>query len=77
MNESKIIIEVATVLELTRSDGQVACARGDFADFTDPAATGLSILGRDVFNNFDLMISRRADAVVLLAGNHRYQIVGG
>lgn len=70
-------VEITTVLELRRTDGGVARVRGDFAAFTDPSATDMSILGRDVLNNFDLIISRRHDAVLMLAGNHQYQIVGG
>jgi hypothetical protein len=48
--------------------------RGEFAAFTDPTATDLSILGRDVLENFDVITSRRSSAVLLLAGNHRYLI---
>lgn len=70
-------IMVTTVVELPRNDGGEARVRGDFAAFTDPTATEMSILGRDVLNKFDLIISRRRDAVLLLAGNHQYQIVGG
>ena len=70
-------VVVTTVLELPRNDGEMARVRGDFAAFTDPAATDLSILGRDVLNNFDVIISQRHHAVLLLAGNHQYQIVGG
>jgi Aspartyl protease len=69
-------VMVTTLLELTRDDGGVAHVRGDFAAFTDPAATDLSILGRDVLDNFDVITSRRHNAVLLLAGNHRYQVVG-
>lgn len=68
-------IVVTTVLEFRREDGGVARFRGDFAAFTDPAATDLSILGRDVLDHFDVITSRRQNAVLLLAGNHRYQIV--
>lgn len=68
-------VMVTTVLELPRDDGGVAHVRGDFAAFTDPAATDLSILGRDVLNNFDVITSRRGNVVLLLAGNHQYQVV--
>ena len=51
---------VRTVLELTRDDGSPAHIRGEFAAFTDPTATDLSILGRDVLNHFDVILSRRA-----------------
>jgi hypothetical protein len=67
---------VNTVLEFTRDDGGPAHVRGAFAAFTDPAATDLSSLGRDVLNHFDLILSRRRDEVLLLAPNHRYRIEG-
>ena len=66
---------VTTVLEFTRDDGGSFKGRGEFAAFTDPAATDLSILGRDVLDNFDVITSRRRNAVLLLAGNHQYQVI--
>ncbi len=68
---------VHTVLEFTRDDGGPARVRGEFAAFTDPTASDLSILGRDVLDNFDVIASRRCNAVLLLAGNHRYKILNG
>jgi hypothetical protein len=65
---------VSVVLELKRETGSPARVRGEFAAFTDPTATDLSILGRDVLDNFDVITSRRRNAVLLLAGNHRYQV---
>jgi hypothetical protein len=47
------------------------------AAFTESTATDLSILGRDVLDNFDVITSRRRNAVLLLAGNHRFQITRG
>jgi hypothetical protein len=67
-------VMVDTALELTRDDGGPVCVRGQFAAFTDPAATDLSILGRDVLDIFDVLVSRRRDEVLLLAGNHRYRV---
>jgi hypothetical protein len=63
---------VNTVLEFVNDVGGPAHVRGQFAAFTDPLATDLSILGRDVLNNFDVILSRRRNEVVLLATNHRY-----
>ncbi len=63
-----------TVVELICSDGGSARIRGPFAAFTDPAATDLSILGRDVLDNFDVVTSRRRNEVLLLAGHHQYQV---
>jgi hypothetical protein len=34
----------------------------------------VSILGRDVLDNFDVIVSRRRDEVLLLAPNHRYEV---
>jgi hypothetical protein len=67
-------VMVTTALEFTQSDGGPARVRGEFAAFTDPSATDFSILGRDVLDNFDVITSRRRDAVLLLAGNHQYQV---
>jgi hypothetical protein len=69
-------VVVRTVLELRGQAGRPATIRGEFAAFTDPGAAELSILGRDVLDNFRLIVSRPDDEVLLLAGNHRYQIVG-
>jgi hypothetical protein len=65
---------VNTALEMTATDGGIAVIRGDYAAFTDPAATDLSVLGRDVENNFDLILSRRRNAVLLLAPPHSYRV---
>ena len=62
------------VVELTRADGGPARISGPFAAFTDPAATDISVLGRDVLDNFDVITSRRRNEVLLLAGNHQYQV---
>ena len=35
----------------------------------------LSILGRDVLDNFDVILSRRRDEIVFMAANHRYDVV--
>ncbi len=65
---------VSTVIGFVRDDGGAARVRGEFAGFTDPTATDLSILGRDVLDNFDLIISRRCNEVLLIAPKHRYRI---
>ena len=67
---------VTTVLEFTRDDGGPVRVRGEFAGFTDPAATDLSVLGRDVLDNFDLIVSRRRNEILLLAPRHQYRIKG-
>jgi hypothetical protein len=61
-------------LTLYAEDGSPARIQGDFAAFTDPAAADLSILGRDVLDHFDLIVSRRRNEVLLLAVNHDYRV---
>jgi len=68
---------VTTVMEFTRDDGGPAHVRGEFAAFTDPTATDLSILGRDVLNIFDVLVSKRRNEVLLLAGPHQYRVEQG
>jgi gag-polyprotein putative aspartyl protease len=67
-------VAVSTVLVFTRDDGGIARVQGQFAAFTDPAASDLSILGRDVLNHFHLIVSRPLHEIRLLVGNHRYVV---
>jgi hypothetical protein len=72
--ESPFVV-VATVLELDRQGGGTARIRGQFAVFTDAHATDMSILGRDVLDHFDVIVSRPRDEVLLLSPPHRYHVV--
>lgn len=65
---------VTTAIEFVRDDGGRVRIHGEVAGFTDPAATDLSVLGRDVLDHFDLIISRRRNEVLLLAPRHHYRI---
>jgi hypothetical protein len=67
-------VVLKTIVELTRDDGGIVNMRGEFAAFTDPEASDLSILGRDVLNLFDVILSRRRNEVLLLASNHQYRV---
>jgi hypothetical protein len=69
---SRDYISVIAALEFLRDDGQTARVRGSYSVFTDPVATEMSILGRDVLDNFDVILSRQRDEVLLLSQNHRY-----
>jgi hypothetical protein len=69
------IVFLPTVLQFTRTDGGPCRVHGQIAAFTDPSATDFNILGRDVLNNFDVIVSRRRNEVLLLAERHRYQVV--
>lgn len=65
---------VTTVLEFMRNDGGAVRVRGEFAGFTDPAATDLSVLGRDVSDNFDVVLRRRRNEILLLAPRHQSRV---
>lgn len=67
-------VTLPLVMDLLRDDGRAATVSGEFAAFADVDATDLSILGRDVLDNFDVILSRRRDEVLLLAPNHSYQV---
>jgi hypothetical protein len=68
-------VVLRTVLQFLTDDGRVAMVRGELAAFTDPDATDLSILGRDVLDSVRLIVSRPDNEVLLLAANHRYRVL--
>lgn len=70
-------VSVESTLLFTTSDGGAAKVRGEFLGLLDPAASDLCVLGRDVTDNFDLILSRRRDEVLLLAPAHYYQVLRG
>jgi hypothetical protein len=65
---------VSTTLGFARDGGGFARVRGEFAAFTNVAATDFSVLGRDVLNHFDVILSRPRNEAILLAPNHRYHV---
>jgi hypothetical protein len=65
---------VKTILVLTRDDGGLVHMRGELAAFAELETVDLSVLGRDVFNLFDLILSRRRNEVLLLASDHQYRV---
>lgn len=68
---------VSSSLHFLTDAGQPVRIHGEFASFTDPEATDLSILGRDVSDHFDLLLSRRKNQVVLLAGEQCFRVAQG
>ncbi len=67
-------VVVGTTLTLYADDGSPARIQGNFSAFTDPAAADMSILGRDILDHFDLIVSRRRNEVLLLVMNHEYRV---
>ena len=65
---------VQTSIAFVQDDGKRVTVRGPFGVFTDPASSDVSVLGRDVTNNFDVIYSYPKRQVTLLAPPHDYEI---
>ena len=65
---------IAAVLVFAREGGGFARVRGEFAAFSELSATDFSVLGRDILNNFDVILSRPRSELLHLAPNHRYLV---
>jgi len=74
---SGAFVLVTTTIELRRDDGDHTRINAVYASLTDPLAIGMSVLGRDVLNFFDVILSKPRNEVLLLAPNHRYQVLSG
>lgn len=67
-------ITVTTVVALKRDDGRIVTVKGSFGVFAEPESADLSVLGRDVTNNFGVIYDYPNQTVVLLAPPHHYEI---
>jgi hypothetical protein len=76
MGAARFVVVQAT-LAFAAAQGRPAIVHGEFAAFTQESTLEMSILGRDVLDNFDVILSRRRDEVLLLSGNHYYQVSPG
>jgi hypothetical protein len=65
---------VQTRIAFVRDDGKRVTVTGSFGVFTDPTSSDVSVLGRDVTNNFDVIYSFLHQQVILLAPPHGFQI---
>lgn len=68
-------IRLATALLLPIGGGRSVPMNGVFYGFADPIALDMSLLGRDVLSNFAVIVDRPGNQIMLLARDHRYQIV--
>jgi len=69
-------VTLPSVLEFIRDGGSSIHIRGTWAAFTSLTATDFSILGRDILDLFDLIVSRSRQEILLLTGHHRYAVSG-
>ena len=74
MGGSASSINVETTIGFTRDDERRVTVRGLFAVFTDIESSDLSVLGRDVTNNFSAIYDYPNGVVALLTPPHSYEI---
>ena len=67
-------ITVETAIAFARDDGQLVTVRGTYGVFIKGESADLSILGRDVTNNFSVIYDYPQQTIALLAAPHSYEI---
>lgn len=67
-------ITIETALGFVRHDGRLISVRGTFHLFAESESADLSVLGRDVTNNFGIIYDYPNQTVALLAAPHYYEI---
>jgi len=67
-------ITTETAIAFARDDGQLITVRGSFGVFTEGESAELSVLGRDVTNNFSVIYDYPTQIIALLAPSHAYEI---
>ena len=72
--ESEFML-VNTSVRIHSDDGGGANMHGEFAAFIEVSTTEMSILGREILDHFDVILSRRRNEVLLLTKEHSYRVV--
>ena len=67
-------ITIKTEIAFAKDDGQTVTIRGTFGVFTKAESADLSVLGRDVTDNFSVIYDYPKQIVALLAPPHLYEI---
>jgi len=67
-------VDVQTTLYLPTDSGTPGSVAGRYSAFLDPFALDMSVLGRDVLDNFAVIVDRPGTFVGLLRGEHTYRI---
>ena len=66
---------VTTIIHLPCDHGLTAKMHGTFGALTEPGSLEMSVLGRDVLNEFAVILDKKNDLVVLINQRHRYSIL--
>lgn len=67
-------ITISTIVGFTKDDGRLVTVRGTFGVFTEGESADLSVLGRDIINNFGVIYDYPDKIVALLAPPHFCEI---
>jgi len=67
-------ITIETAIGFVRDDDQPVRVRGAFHVFTESESSDLSVLGRDVTNNFGIIYDYPNQTVALLSPPHYYEV---
>ena len=67
-------ITIETVIGFKSDEGRIATVRGTFGVFTQIEFADMSVLGRDLTNNFNVIYDYPNQLVALLAPPHFYEI---
>lgn len=67
-------ITIESAIAFARDDGELITVRGSFGVFVEDESADLSVLGRDVSNNFSVIYDYPNEIIALLAPPHSYEI---
>lgn len=68
-------VHVETVIWLFHSERGLASFPGRYSALTDPASLDMSVLGRDIMQNFALIVDQPGGTICLVNQRHGYTIV--
>ena len=74
-NAGSVVVQAR--IRFVRDNGEAIYITGPFPAFTDPNSVDTCVLGRDITNQFALIVDRPQDVVCLLGVGHRYTITAG
>jgi hypothetical protein len=67
-------VVVQSQIRLTQDDAGKVVFNGQFAGFTELETLDMSVLGRDIFDLFAVIVDRQNDTVCLVGQQHYYTI---
>jgi predicted aspartyl protease len=67
-------VVVQTAVRLTRDQDRKITIRGEFLALVEVGSLDMSVVGRDILNQFALIVDRPQNVVCLLGQNHFYTI---